>query len=59
MPRKIHRLMFLKSYDCIIGTFLQGLDFCVRFSNHDRPGSGQGKLGLRCDSPGLADTGEM
>jgi len=40
LPGKIRRLMSPQSYYCIIVTFLQGLDFRVRFSNNERAGTG-------------------
>ena len=40
MPEKILRLMTPHSYYCIIGTFLQEIDFRVRFANNERAGTG-------------------
>ncbi len=40
MPRKIHRLMSPPSCYCIIGTFLQEIDFRVRFADNEEAGTG-------------------
>ena len=40
VPGKILRLMSPQSYYCITGTFLQEIDFRVRFANNERAGTG-------------------
>jgi len=40
VPGKIRRLMSPPSYYCIIGTFLQEIDFRVRFADNEGAGTG-------------------